>query len=82
MANNQEQAAREKPSPTPDAEDRSPTERRKVEHVTGFQGDTQQMPLDGDDAVDHGGTSRPPISSVPVDEAEEIIEQLPTTGQA
>jgi hypothetical protein len=81
MAINQKLGTQEGAAPTPDPEDRTPTERRKIEHVSGFQGDSQQMPLDGEHAVDHGGTSRPPISSLPADEAEEVIEQLPDTRQ-
>ena len=76
MAINQDPGAERSSAPAPDPADRTPTERRKIEHVTGFQGDTQQMPLEGDQAVGHGGTSNPPISSLPPDEAEAVIELL------
>jgi hypothetical protein len=62
--NEQDEAAK------PDPEDRTPEERRKVEHVTSFQGDNQQMPLEGEQAVEEGGTAWPPISSLPPDESE------------
>ncbi|HEY8745865.1 MAG TPA: hypothetical protein VIU62_22485 [Chloroflexota bacterium] len=76
MAVNQDPGAEQSSAPAPDPEDRTPTERRKIEHVSGFHGDTQQMPLEGEQAVDQGGTNKPPISSLPPDEAAEVIELL------
>lgn len=61
----------------PDPEDRSAAERRKVEHVSGFQGDKRQMPLKGERALKTDGTATPPISSLPPDEA----AHQRTTGQ-
>jgi hypothetical protein len=61
----------------PDPEDRTAAERRKVEHVSGFQGDKQQMPLEGEKALETDGTVAPPISSLPPEEA----ARQRTTGQ-
>lgn len=70
MADNERMRNAENEAAMPDPGDRTPRERRKVEHVTGFQGDKQQMPLEGEQAVDEGGTAWPPISSLPPDETE------------
>lgn len=61
----------------PDPEDRSASERRKVEHVSGFQGDKREMPLKGEKALKSDGTATPPISSLPPNEA----ARQRTTGQ-
>jgi len=67
MANNKHQERAADDAEAPDPEDRSPAERRQVEHVSGFQGDKQQMPLEGEQAIDEGGTGSalPPTTSEP-----------------
>jgi hypothetical protein len=67
MANNQNQGRRPDDPEAPDPAARNPAERRQVEQVTGFQGDKQQMPLEGEQAIEEGGTSSavPPTSSEP-----------------
>lgn len=67
MAKKQDKERRAEAGETPDPGDRSPAERRQVEHASGFQGDKQQMPLEGDEAIDQGGTvsAVPPTTSEP-----------------
>lgn len=67
MASSKDQPRREDDTTAPDPDDRSPAQRRQVEHVSGFQGDKQQMPLEGEQAIDEGGTGSavPPTSSEP-----------------
>ncbi|HEV7215696.1 MAG TPA: hypothetical protein VGP33_11290 [Chloroflexota bacterium] len=67
MANSEDRERRAGDAEAPDPGDRSPAQRRQLEHVSGFQGDKQQMPLDGEQAMDEGGTGSavPPTSSEP-----------------
>jgi len=70
---NAEQPEAEKPDP----EVRTAAERRKVEHVSGFQGDKREMPLKGEKALDTDGTATPPISSLPPEEANRQVPKEP-----
>jgi hypothetical protein len=64
-------------SERPDPEERTAAERRKVEHVSGFQGDKREMPLKGEKALDVDGTATPPISSLPPEEANRQVPKEP-----
>jgi hypothetical protein len=64
-------------SERPDPEERTAAERRKVEHVSGFQGDKREMPLKGEKALDTDGTATPPISSLPPEEANRQVPKEP-----
>mgnify|MGYP001794572807 CR=1 FL=1 len=69
MADNERTNNEDNDAAKPDSADPTAAERRKVEHVSGFQGDKQQMPLEGDDALATDGTATPPMTSLPPEEA-------------